>query len=179
MKPNPTVVVAVIIALGAGLVIVGGDALFGDDDATSEPFPTATPTAQPTAESQSGGGSDATATATPTPPFTLTIQSVEQCGQTCRDVTSSLTNQQNETAESVTVYTRIFAGRGTSGDVVWRGEAAVGTLAPGETYTTTRTVDLTFSEALAVKNRDGWITIQTTVETADRTVTFTQQRQVA
>lgn len=35
---------------------------------------------------------------------------VEECGQTCRDVTSTLSNNQDETATGVTVYTRVFAG---------------------------------------------------------------------
>ena len=68
---------------------------------------------------------------------------------------------------------------GTDGDVIWRGTEDVGALGAGESYTTTRQVDLSFADALAVQNAGGWITVQTSVETADRTVTVTDERQVA
>ena len=181
MRGKPIIVIALVIALGAGLVVTGADVLPGNDDAASEPFPTETaaPSAQETTQVASGsGGETTTPAATPTPPFGFAIENIEECGQTCRDVTSTLTNQQDTTAEDVVVYTRIFAGQGTDGDVVWRGDADVGTLGPGQSYTTTRRVELGFQDALAVQNADGWITVQTTVETADRTVTFTEQRQV-
>ncbi|RLM57428.1 hypothetical protein DVK02_06570 [Halobellus sp. Atlit-31R] len=182
MRGTLIVVIAVIIALGAGLVVTGGDVLPGSDEAESEPFPTQTAASTPQERTQSteaaANGQTATPTATPAPPFGFAVENIESCGQTCRNVTSTLTNQQDATAEDATVYTRIFVGQGTDGDVVWRGDAAVGTLAPGESYTTTRQVELSFSEALAVQNADGWITVQTTVETANRTVTFDEQRQV-
>ncbi|RLM89766.1 hypothetical protein D3D02_07840 [Halobellus sp. Atlit-38R] len=182
MRGKPIIVIALVIALGAGLVVTGTDVLPGNDDGAADPFPTETaaPSAQETTQVASGsGGETATPTATPTPPFGFTIENIEECGQTCRDVTSTLTNQQDTTAEDVVVYTRIFAGQGTDGDVVWRGDAGVGTLGPGQSYTTTRRVELGFQDALAVQNADGWITVQTTVETADQTVTFTDERQVA
>jgi hypothetical protein len=94
-------------------------------------------------------------------------------------VTSTLTNQQDTTAEDVTVYTRIYAGNGTDGDQVWEGSESVGTLDASESYTATKRVELSFADAYAIDQEDGWITVQTTVETADQTVTFTEQRQVA
>jgi hypothetical protein len=176
------VAAVVVIGVGAGAVVVAGDLLpGGTSEAESEPFPTATPAGEETAT----GGSDGTATttasgtSTATPPFGFTIDTIEQCGRTCRDVTSTLTNQQDTTAENVTLHTRIFAGQGTDGDVIWRGNEDVGTLGPGESYTETRRVELSYADALKVDNNDGWITVQTTVVTADQTVTFTDERQVA
>lgn len=170
-----------VVGVGAGAVVVAGDMLPGGTSAADfEPFPTATPGGETTAT----GGSDGTATttaggaSTETPPFVFSIDTIEECDQTCRDVTSTLTNTQDTTAENVTVYTRIFVGQGTDGDVVWRGSEPVGTLPAGDSYVTTRQVELSFSDALAVRD-NGWITIQTTVETEDRTVTFTDERQVA
>ncbi|WP_144903436.1 hypothetical protein [Halobellus captivus] len=182
MNGTPIVVIALLVAVGAGVVIVGDDVLPGSSGDDTEPFPTAS-TPQDTAESDSGSngasdGSDADAAVTSTPPFGFVIENVEECGTTCREVTTTLTNNQDTTAEDTTVYSRIFAGQGTDGDEVWRGEEPVGTLESGESYTATREVDLSFSEAMKVRNEDGWITIQTTVQTADRTVTFTEQRQV-
>lgn len=166
------------VAGAAGAVVTGfGPAPGGESGSDVESFPTATPT-------ESSGGSDAgsaeqTETATPTRPFTFTIESIEECGQTCRDVTSTVTNQQDATARNTTVYTRIYVGNGTDGDVAWQGSERVGTLGPGESATATKRVELSYSEAIAVQNNDGWITVQTTVETADRTVTFSDRRQVA
>ena len=113
------------------------------------------------------------------PPFALTVDAIEECGRTCRDVTSTLTNQQNSTAADITVYTRIYAGNSTDADVVWAGSEDVGTLEAEESYTTTRRVDLSFGDAYAIERADGWITVQTTVETADRSVTLSDQRKVA
>ena len=170
-----------VVGAGAGAIVVAGDLLSGgNSEAASDPFPTATPDDEETAASSGGEGTAvAGGTATATPPFAFTIDNIEQCGQTCRDVTSTLSNQQDTTAENVTVYTRIFAGQGTDGDEVWRGSEDVGTLPAGESYTPTRQVELSFSDGLKIENNDGWITVQTTVETEDGAVTFTDQRQVA
>jgi hypothetical protein len=177
-------VLLVVLAGVVGALVTGvgplpsGEAQAGaDGDADAESFPTATPAAGSTGDG--GGGDGTTATVTPEPPFALTIDAIEECGQTCRDVTSSLINQQDTTARNVTVYTRIFVGNGTGGDVAWQGRERVGTLEAGGTATATRRVDLSYSEALAIQRNGGWITVQTTVETADRTVTFSDRRQVA
>ena len=171
-------------ALGSAVSgVAGGERAEADGDS----FPTETPTdagADGGSNGDEGGDaataeSDTTAAATSTPRFGFAIDGVETCGQTCRDVTSTLTNNGDTTAEDVTVHTRVFVGQGTDGDVVWRGSEDVGTLEAGGSYTTTRQVELSFADALAVQNSDGWITVQTTVETADRTVTFTDERQVA
>ena len=184
MNGKPIVVLALLVAVVAGAVVVGDDVLPGSDETEGGEFPTATTTPQETAQTDEDGGSaestesTAAAASTPTAPFGFVIENIEECGTTCRDVTTTLTNQQDTTAEDITVYSRIFAGQGTDGEEVWRGQESVGTLEASESYTTTRQVELSYSEAYAVRNEDGWITIQTTVETADQTVTFTEQRQV-
>jgi hypothetical protein len=140
-------------------------------------FPTETTEIAETAATD--GDSDPSAGgAASSPPFDFTVGAIEECGRTCRDVTSTLTNQQNSTAESITVYTRIYAGNTTNGDAVWEGSEDVGRLEPDRSYTTTRRVDLSFGDAYAIEQADGWITVQTTVETADRTVTISEQRDV-
>lgn len=173
--------VALLVVAGvAGAFVTGfGPAPGGDSGSDVESFPTATSTATPSDDGTGGSGTSGTTTATAVPPYGFTINSIEECGQTCRDVTSTLTNQQETTAENVTVYTRIFVGNDTDGDVIWQGKESVGTLDAGESYTATRRVELSYSEAIAVRQNDGWITVQTTVKSNDRTVTFTDQRQVA
>lgn len=114
-----------------------------------------------------------------TQPFVISTERIEACGRTCRDVTSALTNQQATTAESVTVSTRLYAGTETDGDTLWEGTEAIGSLGGGESYTTTTRINLGYGDAYAVKQADGWIAIQTTVRTAEQTVTFTERRQVA
>lgn len=171
-----------VVLLAGGLAFASGygpaPGGAGEADADAEEFPTATPTPEPTDDGSSGD--EATSTATPTTqPFAVVIEQVEECGETCRDVTVSLTNRQSDAASDVTVYTRVFAGNSTDdGDVVWRGTEAVGSLGAGETHTTTKRVELSYSEALAVERADGWVTVQTTIETADRTVTFSERRNV-
>lgn len=172
----------VIIGLVVAAFLVGGLMLgFGPaagDGPAEESSPTATPTA--TGGTASDGG---TSTATrPTPveqPFAVTIDDVADCGTTCRDVTVTLTNRQRVAADDVDVHTRVFAGNSTeAADEVWRGGETVGTLAAGDSYTTTKRVELSYQEALAVEDAGGWVTVQTTVQTADGTVTFTERRNV-
>ncbi|AUV80662.1 hypothetical protein C2R22_02505 [Salinigranum rubrum] len=169
--------VALVLVGCVGLLLGGfGPAPAADSDDTGS-FPTETPDRTPSGE-QGGSASDATATATPLPPFAFTVDGTEECGRTCRDVTSTVTNQQETTAEDVTVYTRVYAGRGTDGGVIWEGRERVGTLDAGASYTATRRVELSFTDAIAIQQNGGWVTVQTTVRTADRTLTLTDQRQV-
>jgi hypothetical protein len=117
-------------------------------------------------------------TATAEKPFAFTIDEIEQCGSTCRDVTSTVTNQQSSEATGVDVTTDIYAGNETSGDTIWSGEEDVGTLPAGESYTATKRVDLGMSDALAVEQNDGWITIETTIESDSKTMTIIERRDV-
>ena len=169
------VVLVVLAGVGAAFVLGVGPAPGGDDTELTD-FPTETP------RSSGGDGSTAgTATAASTAPFDFTIDRIEECGRTCRDVTASLTNQQDTAAEDVTVYTRIYAGQDNTAeeDRVWSGKEEVGTLDAGATHTATKRVELTLSEALQVENNGGWVTVVTTVQTADRTVAYRESRQVA
>ncbi|KAA9399123.1 hypothetical protein Har1130_13030 [Haloarcula sp. CBA1130] len=174
-------IVVVLLLAGVGGAFVAGTGPFqaesGDSDRSEFPTGTAEATESGTANTEGAAGSAVGAASTP--PFTFTVDAIEECGQTCRDVTSTLTNQQNSTAEDVTVYTRIYAGNSTDGDVVWEGSEDVGTLEVGGSYTTTRRVDLSFGDAFAIERAGGWITVRTTVETADRAVSLTDQRKVA
>jgi hypothetical protein len=186
MKRVLFVVAAVLVAAVGVAYATGVGPAPGGDDATIESFPTETPASDGsggggatagTPTDDGGGTAETTATRT-RPPFTFAIERIEECGRTCRDVTSTLTNRQDATARNVTVYTRIFVGNGTDGDVVWSGKKAVGDLGPGESYTATERVELSLAEASSVKAHDGWVTVQTTVQTADRTVTYTRHRDV-
>ncbi|CQR49478.1 MULTISPECIES: hypothetical protein [Haloferax] len=188
--------VLVLLTAGVSAAFVTGVGPFSDDDAESdEPFPTKT-TAPPDDDGGDSGGSDSSdssdsgssdsdsggdaAESESVPPFGVVVDNIENCGQTCRDVTSTITNQQDADSSGVTVYSRIFVGNSTDpDDEVWRGSQAVGDLAAGESYTTTKRVKLSYSEAFAVRQADGWITVQTTIETDDRTLTYTEQRHVA
>ncbi|GCF13399.1 hypothetical protein Harman_13340 [Haloarcula mannanilytica] len=172
--------VFLLLLSGGGAAYVTGIGPFqaeSSGDGISE-FPTETTEVAET--DAAGGDSDPSAGgAASSPPFDFTVGAIEECGRTCRDVTSTLTNQQNSTAERITVYTRIYAGNTTDGDAVWEGSEDVGTLEADDSYTTTRRVDLSFGDAYTIERADGWITVQTTVETADRTVTLSEQRKVA
>ena len=185
--------VLVLLLAGVGGAFVAGLGPFQGSSSSEDisEFPTATAdggsvsaddgsvSADDGTVSADGGTVSADGGAASTPPFAFTVDAIEECGQTCRDVTSTLTNQQNSTAEAVTVSTRIYAGNDTDGDVVWEGSEDVGTLEAGESYSTTRRVDLSFRDAYAIQRADGRITVRTTVETTDRTVTFTDRRTVA
>jgi hypothetical protein len=161
-------VVVVLVVAGLTLGGSGGTAADGDD---IESFPTRT------ASADGDGVATAMATPEPGPAFAFAIDRIEECGRSCRDVTSTLTNDGAD-ATDVTVYTRIYVGNGTDGDVIWEGNERVGDLGAGESYTTTERVELSLVDAVVVESAGGWITVQTTVQSDETTVTFTQRRQV-
>lgn len=170
------VVIVLLTGLGAAYFAGLGPAPGGDDSGdTITDFPTAT------GDDNGGTNGDGTAETTETPPFTFTVDEIEECGQTCRDVTVTLHNNLDMTATGITVYTRIYAGEDNtdSDDVVWEGTDDVGSLDADTSYTTTRRVELSFQEGLAIERNDGWITILTTVDSDRRTVTFQNSEQVA
>jgi hypothetical protein len=170
------VVVLLALGLGAAFYYGVGPAPGGTDSGEElTDFPTATTIY----EGSAAGGADSTSAETP--PFSFTIDVVEECGQTCRDVTATLHNNQNETATGVTVFTRVYAGEDNTAeeDRVWEGKEEVGTMEDDTSHTTTRRVELSLQDARKIEQKDGWITIVTTVQTDERTVTFRDSEQVA
>ena len=111
-------------------------------------------------------------------PFAFSIEEIEDCGGTCREVTAAIENTQNESADGVTVRTEIFVGENSTEEQVWENTETVGTLAADDTYTSTERVDLSLEEAYAIEQDDGWITIETTIDSDDERVTLRESRQV-
>lgn len=171
MRTGAVTAGAVVVLVVAGLTLGGGGAASDGNDVGS--FPTETPTGTASAD---GSGTN-TVTPEPTPAFAFAIDRIEECGRPCRDVTSTLTNDGAD-ATDVTVYTRIYVGNGSDGNVIWEGKERVGNLGAGESYTATERVELSLADAIAVESAGGWITVQTTVQSDETTVTFTQRRQV-
>lgn len=168
--------VAAALVVASSVAILGGVALLGDvnvNDADT-PRPSGTPTGNGVQTGTPGDGSDTVGTR-----FTLVVDNVESCGTTCRDVTTTMTNAGDASASDISVRTTLFAGNSTDeSDQVWEGTEDVGTLAAGESYTTTKRVQLSWGEAYAVQQADGWVTIRTTIRTAEGTVTLTERRNV-
>ena len=158
------VVLVVASALGAAVYTGVGPAPGGDSGETVEEFPT----------------DDGDASADEMDAFAFAIDEIEECGQTCRDVTATLENNQNETASDVTVYTRIFAGADTTDtdDLVWEGSEAVGEMEAGGDHTSTERVELSLQDAREIDQENGWITVVTTVQSDETTITFQDNRQV-
>lgn len=169
-------VVVVVVALASVAVVAlelgpldestGGD---GGGGAT------ATPPSTGTVYTDAPGGGSATEA-----PFSFNIQTIEKCGQTCRDVTVTLRNNQNETATGVSVYTRIYAGNNTEEkNKIWTGQRDIGELEAESSVTRTSRVELSMQEGFKVQQKDGWITIVTTVKSDQTTITFKSRRDVA
>jgi hypothetical protein len=179
------VVAALGIAFATGLGPAPGGPDAGGEDAGE--FPTATPSGGDGGGSDGNGGDGGDVSpagdgdrAPLEPQFVFQVERIEQCGTTCRNVTGTLRNRGDAAAENVTVYSRLFVGNGTDeSDRVWQGSEEVGRLAAGDGHESTRRIELTFREALRVRQSGGWVTVQTTVQTANRTVTFSERRKVA
>lgn len=108
-------------------------------------------------------------------PFTIDTKRIEQCGNTCRDVTVSLTNNGDNTRKGITVTTKMY----TDGERIWTGEKSVGTLGSDEATTRTARVQIGFVDAAKVKNNGGTVTIETIVRWNNGSETYREQRQVA
>ena len=196
----------VLVAIAVAAAFVAGVGPFGGIDGgvdTPAPTPTSTPTPTPAPAvdggaptdggggggGNGGGGGSGTSgdsgdsgggnEAANLPPYTFDVKRISNCGRTCRDVTVELTNNRETTAQNVVVETHIFAGNSTdAGARVWKGNENVGQMGPGTTTTATKRVTLGFGAALSIQRNDGWITIETTVRSADVTRTFTERRDV-
>jgi len=168
----------------AAVVLVGGIAgalvfLGGGCDTVTEGGDT-----EPAGTTESGdtGGDTSGEQLTATPQmentsasFAYTVDTIEKCGQTCRDVTATITNDGNETATSVTVETNIY----TDGDLIWEGGEEIGTLEAGAEYTSTQRVELSYGDAAKVEDNNGWITIETIVRFDGGQEVITEERQVS
>lgn len=129
------------------------------------------------------GGSDEGATDEATagePAFAFRVSAVEECGQTCRDVTAAIHNTGDADASGVTVYSRIYVGNSTAtDDRVWSGRRSVGALPAAGSDEATQRVEFSLSEGYAIRNAGGWITVLTQVESDQRgVVTFEDRYQV-
>lgn len=114
------------------------------------------------------------------PAFAFSVDAVESCGTTCRDVTATVTNTGNDSATDVQATTSLYVGANTTDSEarIWEGTETIGTLDPGASATTTERVELSFGDATTIQENGGWITVQTTVTSEERTTTFQRTRQV-
>ncbi|MFB6176751.1 MAG: hypothetical protein ABEI99_06330, partial [Halobaculum sp.] len=153
----------------------------GDTGGTGGTSGTDTPASTPTETASSGTTDTATSTATVTgDAFSFAIQEITECGDTCRDITAAVTNEQSTEASDVTTFTQIYAGNETTSDAkIYENRQSVGAIPAGETATTTQRVEFTLTEAVKIRDNGGWITIVTKITDADGdTVTVTQRRDV-
>lgn len=180
---------AVVIVLVAGLGLAAAVGPLGvlDDDGGDVDTETPTPSTgvdaggSDSGDGGSGDGDGATGdgTSTEPPPIGLQVGAVEPCGETCRDVTATLANNQDRRATGVAVDTTIYAGDDTGGDVVWEGSREVGTLESGESEADTTRIELGWLDAATVQRQGGEVTIETVVETDRQTLRFVERRDVS
>lgn len=176
------VVVVGVLILAAGAALVangglqagGGPPLSADGSATTDTSGTASDGSGDGAAT-GGGTDDGSDGAADRAPYGFTIDRIEGCGTTCREVTATLTNTGNETRSDVRVNTKLLA----DGDELWEGDQTVGDMESGEAFTETRTVDVGYWGGVQIQRNDGYVTIRTTVTSEQGTVTFEERRKVA
>lgn len=95
--------------------------------------------------------------------FRTTIESVTECGRTCRNVRVRIENTGTVTAHDVVVDTVISTG----GTIIWTGSEEVGRLSSGETYVTTRTLDLSYEDGLRVRRNDNVVSAKMIIRSAE------------
>jgi hypothetical protein len=172
-----------VLAVAAVVAVVSGGVLFVGDSVPGEStnFDSTTTTVEATdteAQTESSDGrsntEDTTETATRSG-YDFVIETIEKCGNTCRDVTARLTNDGQSTRRNVSVTTKVYA----DGDLLWSGNETVGTLDSGGTHRSTKRVDVGFSGGMAISANDGYVTIVTIVESEEETTRFSERRKVA
>ena len=174
----------VAIGLLVVLVAVAGCSGTGDGGAGATPTTTATVTATQTATATATP--TATATQTPTATATPTVTgsaeelglafettNVSKCGDTCRDVTFAVTDTAGDGADDVAANITITSG----GERIWQGQQEVGDVGANSTVEQTVRVEVSFSEAYAVSQNDGQVTITTVLSADGQTVTTVEERQ--
>jgi len=182
-----SLVVAAVILVGLAAAFTLGGSLLGSDRPTADASPNATTVGPETTtaddlvtdggeSSADDGGADASTNATPEPAaFRLVVDSVENCGTTCRDVTVTIRNVGGRSAEDVDVRVRLLA----DGDRLWSGSESFDAIGEGERRRQTRRVDVGFVGAAKVEAKDGYVTIETTIEWDGGRQTLSERRKVA
>lgn len=169
-----------LVAAVVVLALAGAGALTVADDFASDPAPDAggdattsagdareeTATTPATVDSATTTGDDAG--------YALDIRRIENCGSACRDVTAALTSE-GATRRNVTATTRVYA----DGDLLWTGNESVGTLAAGDSHTSTKRVQVGYAGGMKIRANDGYVTIVTVVESDSGTAEFAERRKVA
>lgn len=107
--------------------------------------------------------------------FFLETDDPVPCGTTCRQVTATIHNNGNIDAHNVKVTSTITTG----GTVIWEGKESIGTLTPGQIYTTTRTIEVGYWDALKIKQNGGTVTIKTVVTSDEKTIELSEERKIA
>mgnify|MGYP006271466499 CR=1 FL=1 len=175
-----TVVVAagVVGALAVGLgpvdSIVGSvvDGTDADDDGGEVPEGESESTDSGHSHDSGSGGDAAEESASE---FQFTVRNIDECGQTCRDVTVGLRNTMNASATDVTVTTQIYTGD----EEIWSASESFTEVDASESKTRTKRVKLGYFDAVKVKQNGGEIRIETTVTWDGGEQSFTERRKVA
>lgn len=170
MSGRLLVALVLLLALaGAGVLVAAdgsSDAIpdFESDGATT----TTTTTTAATSESPDSTRTDADSG------YALDIRSIDRCGSTCRDVTAALVNEGSSARRNVTATTEVYA----DGDLLWSGNESVGTLSAGESYASTKRVQVGLSGGMKIQANDGYVTIVTVVRSDDGTTELAERRNV-
>lgn len=164
------IIVSLVGILGGMYLIGGGPAIDGESVVTPTPV-------EPPSDINQSQDDDPQAAE---PAFAYSVDEVEACGQTCRDVSVTLYNEHDVPATEVTVHTWIYAGQNNteSDDLVWQASRDIGDIDAMGSYSTTERVELSYWDGLKIQQHDGWITIVTTVESAEMTDTIVSTEQV-
>ena len=172
-----------ILSVGLALLVVGslgGVGLAAASHASAADATVHRSSAPPNAGSSNGGQvgtgtPNGTAGANTTGgPFDLSVENITSCGETCRVITATLTNQGNDTAENVTVTSTVLAGD----TVITERRTQVDNLSPNETVTRTIRVSVSLDDVRAIQQNDGRITIRTVVTSEQHNETFVANRTV-
>ncbi|WP_224332817.1 hypothetical protein [Haloprofundus halobius] len=172
-----TLVVAAGIGGALALGLTPGDIVDGTTDKVGDNAPEDVQTdgGSDDASGASTSGDDSAVQDAYDQPLRFSVGEIDECGTTCRDVTAHVKNTGNESVNDVDVTVRLFA----DDDEVWDGSVEVGSVDAAETQEQTIRVELGYTDAYKIKQNDGYVTVRTTVTTADGTFEFEERRKVA
>lgn len=106
--------------------------------------------------------------------FELAPFEIEECGLTCREVTTTIANAGSDDATSVRMEVTVVA----DGDRIWETDDAIGCLDASDEATRTERVELGFSDAHTVRANDDRVCIETIVDSDQGTDRFVRETAV-
>jgi hypothetical protein len=106
------------------------------------------------------------------------IDSVSECGRTCRVMNATVTNDGGKPAQNVEVTYNVFTASDDGQTRVWNGTIEIGQVDNGTTEPISAEIKVGLAEANEIRGNDGVVTVKSNVSSDQGSVVDTTQEDV-